>query len=76
MVVATPPASSSPSLAVSTPGGLARQYRVQVFDRSDGYWHLYRSFRTRCLALGSLQELQGRGLLARLVAYTICASSH
>jgi len=69
-------AYGSPSVAVATPGGLARQYRVQYQTEVDGIWHMHATYRTRSSAEQCLSELAGKGYRARLVAYDRCASAN
>lgn len=58
-------------LAASCPGGVARQYRVQQHDpRSPSEWRLYASFRDQWHAQQCLEDLQCRGIQARIVAYS------
>ena len=58
-------------LAVNCPGGLARQYRVQQHDPcSASGWRLYASFREQWHAQQCLEDLQCRGIQARIVAYS------
>jgi hypothetical protein len=57
-------------LAVNCPGGMACQYRVQYFDgASESRWKLHASFRDPHHAQQCLDELQSRGITARLIAY-------
>ncbi len=64
------------SVAVSTPGGMARHFRVQYQTESDGVWHMHATYRNRTVAEASVDDLIRRGLRARLVAYDICASAN
>lgn len=57
-------------LAVNCPGGLASQYRVQYYDlASESRWQLHASFRDPRRAQQCLDDLQARGITARLIAY-------
>ena len=59
-------------VAVSTPGGFARQFRVQYHSATEPDWHFYATFRIREPAVDCLDRLQRRGYEARLVSYAIC----
>jgi hypothetical protein len=60
------------SVAVSSPGGVARQYRVQYQSERDGEWRMFATFRTRDLAEECEKQLKKRGYASRIVAYSIC----
>lgn len=57
-------------LAVSTPGGAARQYRVQYQSADEG-WRSHGSFCRQQQAEACLADLRARGLQARVVRYAI-----
>jgi len=63
------------SVAVSSPGGAARQYRVQYHAPTESDWHMYATFRSRDLAEDCEQQLQKRGFESRIVAYAICPAA-
>ncbi len=65
---------SSGPIAVSSPGGQARQYRVQTLD-SDGQWRLYGSFRHLDQAEQCVARLQQRNVPSRLVRINICPAA-
>jgi hypothetical protein len=67
--------SSCYSVAVSGPGGVARQYRVQYQTPEDGDWHMYASFRSRDLAEDCERQLNKRGYKSRVVAYALCPTA-
>ena len=55
-------------LAVACPGGMARQFRVQVRDeRMPGLWQLVGSFRDAGEAHAAVQRLEKAGTPARVV---------
>jgi len=60
------------SVAVSSPGGAARQFRVQYFDAPTGQWQMFATFRSPDLAQSCLDDLIRTGLQARLINYRIC----
>ena len=62
-------------VAVSSPGGVARQFRVQYLGTADDSWRLYANF-SRCdQAEECLLSLRQRGIPARLVKYQCCAAA-
>jgi len=68
------------SVAASTPGGMARQFRVQILGDSSREgrgvkWHMVKSFRTRDLADECAGELNSNGREARVVSYNICPAA-
>jgi len=63
------------AVAVSNPGGVARQYRVQYQSSADGEWHLFATFRSRDLAENCLKQLRERGGASRVVSYSICPTA-
>ena len=63
------------SVAVSSPGGAARQYRVQYHSPADSQWQMYATFRSRDLAEDCEKQLQKRGYESRVVAYAICPAA-
>lgn len=63
------------TLAVSTPGGVARQYRVQYVDPADASWRMFAAFNRREPAERCLHSLQQRGQHARLISYAICPTA-
>ena len=57
--------------AASCPGGMARQYRVQCYDASSqSDWKLHASFRDHWHAQQCLEDLQSRGIRARVIAHS------
>lgn len=62
-------------LVPSSPGGPARQYRVQVRDEGSSTWQLFASFLDPHLAEACLLDLESRNIPARLVAIRICPTS-
>lgn len=63
-------------VAVSSPGGLARQFRVQYLGASDAAWRMYASFSRPEPAEACLTTLRQRGIEARLIKYQICAAAN
>jgi hypothetical protein len=63
------------SVAVSSPGGMARQYRVQYHRAADEEWRMYATFRTRELAEDCVKRLRKRGFESRIVTYAICPTA-
>jgi hypothetical protein len=64
--------TNSYSVAVSSPGGVARQYRVQFRRQAAGDWQLHGSFRSRDQAEKCANQLQREGCESRVVAYALC----
>jgi hypothetical protein len=62
-------------VAVSSPGGVARQFRVQYLGAGEEAWRLYANFSRRDQAEECLSTLRGRGISARLVNYVCCAAA-
>jgi len=63
------------SVAVSSPGGMARQYRVQYQTAKDGDWTMFATFRSRDLAEDCQSQLKKRGYASRIVTYAICPTA-
>ena len=61
--------------AVSSPGGLPRQYRVQYQQPGSQLWHVEGCYRDRTAAEAALDELRRQGLPARLIEYPYCAAA-
>jgi hypothetical protein len=61
--------------AVSFPGGLARQYRVQYQQPGSAAWHVHGSYRQREEAEQAVETLQRNGLVARLIEYRYCPAA-
>jgi hypothetical protein len=61
--------------AVSSPGGLPRQYRVQYQQPGSQLWHVEGCYRRREDAEAALDNLRRQGLSARLVEYRHCAAA-
>lgn len=57
------------TVAVSVPGGIARQYRVQAQVGPDLAWRLVASYAHREQAERSIGELEAAGYFARIVCY-------
>jgi hypothetical protein len=51
----------------SFPGGVARQFRVQVLETQSGHWQLHANFPYRDQAGACWQQLVSTGLEARIV---------
>ena len=62
-------------VAVSSPGGSARHFRVQFRDVGDTDWRLAGSFRHPPEAQQSLDRLQHEGYEARVIAFNICPAT-
>jgi len=59
-------------VAVSCPGGMARQFRVQVASgETSSHWKLVGSFRDSRLARQCAADLQKAGQVARVVAWSV-----
>ena len=63
------------TLVASTPGGLARQYRVQFLPPGEKDWQLFASFKKREPAVTCAQDLQSRGITARILAFRMCPTA-
>ena len=68
-------ATSCYSVAVSSPGGAARQYRVQYHAPTESQWQMYATFRSRDRAEDCEKQLQKRGFESRVVAFAICPTA-
>lgn len=73
--MSTATTSSCFPVAVSSPGGAARQYRVQYHKPAESDWHLYATFRSRDEAEDCEKQLQQRGLESRVVAFSLCPTA-
>ena len=62
-------------VAVSGPGSVARQFRVQYLTQGQAAWQLYANFSRRDQAEECLSSLRLRGIPARLVKYQCCAAA-
>jgi hypothetical protein len=60
---------------VSVPGGMARQYRVQVRRAGEAHWRRHATFRRADLAEALRTRLEHAGWDARVVGYKICAAA-
>jgi len=58
--------------AAACAGGMARQYRVQCFNRRISYWQMVGTFRRRELAEATLARLTRTGHRARMVDFATC----
>ena len=63
------------SVAAVSPGGAARQYRVQYHAQAESQWRMYATFRSRDLAEDCEKQLQERGYASRVVAYATCPAA-
>jgi hypothetical protein len=61
--------------AVSSPGGLARQYRVQFQAADSALWRVFGSFRERRQAENALARLREEGYATRLIDCRICPAA-
>jgi uncharacterized protein YegP (UPF0339 family) len=61
--------------AVSVPGGIARQYRVQYQPADSKVWQVAGSYREREEAEKAVEALRAQGLQARLVEYRFCPAA-
>ena len=59
------------TIAASTPGGVARQFRVQYQVAGEANWRLFSTFRHQESANSCLEDLTNRGLIARLVPHRL-----
>ena len=64
--------SSDHHIAASSPGGMARHYRLQVFDTANDSWRREGTFRFAEEAEAEAHSLRSRGLHARIVSYRMC----
>jgi hypothetical protein len=62
-------------VAVSTPGGTARHYRLQFRQAGDLQWRLYGSFQREDEAHRNLDRLAQDGYQTRLVRFNICPAT-
>jgi len=58
--------------AAACAGGMARQYRVQRYDRAYHTWQMHSTHRSRDLAEKSVAELLEGGNQARMIDYATC----
>ena len=63
------------AVAVSNPGGLARQFRVQCRKTSGADWRMYGTFHDREQAERCVARLRRNGFQVRLVNYAICPTA-
>lgn len=75
MVGQTVSAEQTATFAVSSPGGLARQFRVQLYQPDESSWRLYGIFRRRDEAQSSLENMRKRGYRARLIESDFCPTA-
>ena len=61
--------------AVSTPGGLARQFRVQYKTPDRAAWRIYGSYRDQESAETIMQQLEEAGWQARLIECRLCPAA-
>ncbi len=59
----------------NSPGGVARHFRIQVFDDQQQTWKMYGSYLQRQQAEQRTQLLLQNGVPARLVEYTRCPTA-
>ena len=73
------PASESSAcvkqVAPSTPGGQARQFRVQYRSLRERTWRLYACFRSPDQAEACVRKLLRRGENARMIGYRFCPTA-
>ncbi len=62
-------------LAASSPGGMARHFRVQLFDPTTQTWRMHSAFRFVDQATRCADELRSRGADVRVVQYRLCATA-
>ncbi len=62
-------------VAVSSPGGVAPQMRVQYCAASDEDWRWYATFSHLHQAESCIEQLRQEGHQARLVEYRCCPAS-
>ncbi len=58
-------------IAVSSAGGVARQFRVQIFCRPRGEWQLWATFGEQQLADQAARECEQEGYEVRVIAFAI-----
>ena len=58
-------------VAISSPGGMARQFRIQYQHSVNDPWRMFAVFGRRDQAQRCLEELLRDGYAARLVSYLI-----
>ena len=69
------PIRQTRSLAVSAPGGMARQCVVQYQPVAEGCWRRYASFLKVEHARHCLDHLEQRGYRTRVVVHHICPAT-
>ncbi len=62
-------------VAVSAPGGVAPQLRVQCCTAPDGEWQWYATFSDMQQAELCIEQLEQEGCQVRLVEYRCCPAS-
>jgi len=75
MKIRFPDAQPKRVRAVSSPGGPARQYRVQYQHPGSSLWQVYGCYRQRQEAEQVVAALHERGLLARWIDYRLPAAA-
>jgi hypothetical protein len=71
-----PSATEGPRVrAASSPGGLARQFRVQYQSAGSANWRVFGSFRHRQDAETAMKSLQSEGYRSRLVEFRFCPAA-
>ena len=58
-------------VAVSSPGGVARQFRVQIQNHVNGPWQMFAVFGQREQAEQCVEMLRENGYAARLIRFSI-----
>jgi hypothetical protein len=66
---------SSRLVAVSSPGGIARQSRVQVCAAHERRWRWYATYENAQQAELCVEQLQQKGQMARLVEFRCSPAS-
>ncbi|MFT5524278.1 MAG: hypothetical protein ACI9G1_003588 [Pirellulaceae bacterium] len=59
----------------STPGGVARQYRVQYRQQRARQWQLYGCYTSLESANACSSQLSNEGFAARVIHYAICPTA-
>ena len=70
-----PTATAHAPLAVNSPQGLARQFRVQFISPAEATWQFFATFAHEDKAQACLQSLLCRGYEARIIRYNLPAAA-
>jgi hypothetical protein len=65
------PASEPRAIAVASPGGFCRQFKVQYREQNEPVWHQSAVFQNDRLARQRAQQLRQSGLEARVIHFRL-----